>query len=121
VAHPVSSARAAAPFAARVPGALGRIAHQTVTRPKARLVIDAEDLSADEVERLLPHALESSGERPESVLVLTRRVEALPVLRKAGVGGEHVPTQGRRDLILAERPRIKRELVLGSRNASDTL
>jgi hypothetical protein len=37
------------------------------------------------------------------------------------VGGEHVPTQGRRDLILAERPRIKRELVLGSRNASDTL
>jgi UDP:flavonoid glycosyltransferase YjiC (YdhE family) len=117
LAHPASSARAAAPFAARVPGALGRIAHQTVTRPKARLVIDAGDLSAGAVERLLPKAVESSGEPPESVLVLTRRVEVLPVLRKAGVGGEHLAAPGRRDLILAERPRIRRALTL--REGSD--
>jgi hypothetical protein len=111
-AHPVSSARAAAPFAARVPGAVGRIAHQTATRPKARVVIDAGELSADEVERLLPQAIETSGEPPERVLVLTRRVEALPALRKAGVGGEHVSSPGRRDLILAERPRIRRFMTL---------
>ncbi len=43
-AHPVSSARAAAPFAARLPGAVGRIAHQTATRPKARVVVDAGEL-----------------------------------------------------------------------------
>ncbi|HYH60845.1 MAG TPA: glycosyltransferase [Solirubrobacterales bacterium] len=111
-AHPVASARAAAPFAARVPGAVGRIVHQTVTRPKARVVIDAGDLSAEEVERRLPRAVEESGEAPERVLVLTRRVDVLPVLRKAGVGGEHVAGAGRRDLILAERPRIRRVLAL---------
>ena len=60
------------------------------------------------MESLLPQAIEESGEAPERVLVLTRRVDVLPVLRKAGVGGEHAATPGRRDLILAERPRIKR-------------
>ena len=111
-AHPVTSARAAAPFAARVPGALGRIAHQTVTRPKARVLVDAGDLSPEQVASLLPQAIEESGEAPERVLVLTGRVDVLPVLRKAGVGGEHVRAPGRRDLILAERPRIKRTVTL---------
>ena len=111
-AHPVSSARAAAPFAARVPGALGRIVHQTATRPKARVVVDAGDLSAERVQALLPHAIEETGVAPGQVLVLTRRVDVLPVLRAAGVGGEHVSAAGRRDLILAERPRIKRFVTL---------
>ncbi|MDQ3759111.1 MAG: UDP-N-acetylglucosamine--LPS N-acetylglucosamine transferase [Actinomycetota bacterium] len=111
-AHPVASARAAAPFAARVPGAVGRIAHQTITRPSARTVIDAQGLGPDEVSRLLPGALESSGEDPARVLVLTDRPEVLPVLRGAGVGGEHVTGPGRRDLILAERPRIRRLMRL---------
>ena len=74
-AHPVASARAAAPFAARVPGALGRIAHQTVTRPKARVLIDAQGLEPADVERLLPEALARSGVEPERVLVLVDRVE----------------------------------------------
>ncbi|MDQ2675533.1 MAG: hypothetical protein M3Y34_01885, partial [Actinomycetota bacterium] len=111
-AHPVSSARAAAPFAARVPGALGRIAHQTATRPAARVVIEAEAMGPEEVERLLPGAVEACREPPERILVLTRRVDVLPVLRKAGVGGEHVSAPGRRELILAERPRIRRFLAL---------
>jgi len=111
--HPVASARAAAPFAARVPGAVGRIAHQTITRPPARTLIDATGLDHDDVARLLPGALEASGEAPERVLVLTDAVSALPVLRQAGVGGEHVVAPGRRELILADRPRVKRVLKLG--------
>jgi hypothetical protein len=111
-AHPVTSARAAAPFAARVPGALGRIVHQTATRPKARVVIEAKDLSPERVEALLPKAIEDTGVSPERVLVLTSRVDVLPVLRKAGVGGEHVSASGRRELILAERPRIQRFVTL---------
>ena len=111
-AHPVASARAAAPFAARLPGAVGRIAHQTATRPKARVVVDAAMLAPEEVERLLPGALGECGEAPERVLVLTGRVDVLPVLRKAGVGAEHVAGAGRRDLILADRPRIKRFMTL---------
>ncbi len=120
-AHPVTSARAAAPFAARVPGALGRIAHQTVTRPKARLLVDAGDLSPEQVASLLPPAIEESGEAPERVLVLTGRVDVLPILRKEGVGGEHAARAGRRDLILAERPRIKRTVTLEANGTSDTL
>ena len=116
-AHPVASARAAAPFAARVPGALGRIAHQSVVRPKARVLIEAGDLGRDEVARLLPEAIEAAGEPPERILVLTKRVDVLPILRQAGVGGEHLRAPGRRDLILAERPRIKRVLTL--REGSD--
>jgi UDP:flavonoid glycosyltransferase YjiC (YdhE family) len=112
VAHPVSSARAAAPFAARVPGALGRIVHQTATRPKARVVVDAGELSAERVEALLPRAIEDAGVAPEQVLVLTRRVDVLPVLRKTGVGAEHVSAAGRRELILTERPRIRRFVTL---------
>jgi len=111
-AHPLSSARAAAPFAARLPGAVGRIAHQTVTRPKARVAIDAGNLSAKSVQALLPHAIEDAGATPDQVLVLTSRVDVLPVLRKAGVGGEHVSAPGRRELILAERPRIRRFMTL---------
>jgi UDP:flavonoid glycosyltransferase YjiC (YdhE family) len=111
-AHPVTSARAAAPFAARVPGALGRIVHQTATRPKARVVIDAKDLSPERVEALLPRAIEDSGVAPGQILVLTSRVDALPLLRNAGVGGEHVSASGRRELILAERPRIRRFVTL---------
>ncbi len=64
------------------------------------------------MERLLPGALDDSGEAPERVLVLTGRVDVLPVLRKAGVGGEHVASAGRRDLILADRPRIRRFITL---------
>jgi len=111
--HPIASAQAAAPFAARVPGAVGRIAHQTVTRPSARTLIDASGLDASEVARLLPGAIESSGERPERVLVITDQVDALPTLRQAGVGAEHLAAPRRRELILAERPRVKRVLRLG--------
>ncbi len=105
-AHPVSSARAAAPFAARVPGAIGRIVHQTVTRPKARLLIEAGDASPEDVARQLPDAIGETD--PEKVLVVTNRVDVLPALRAAGVGGEHAAGPGRMELILAERPRIKR-------------
>ena len=112
-AHPLASARAAAPFAARVPGALARIAHQTATRPKARVVIDAASMAPEAVARALPAALDDAGEPPERVLVLTSRVDVLPILRKTGVGGEHLAGADRRDLILAERPRIKRVLSLG--------
>jgi hypothetical protein len=117
-AHPIASARAAAPFAARVPGALGRIAHQTVTRPKARVLIDATGHGAEEIERLLPAALYSAGEPTDRVLVLVDTVGALPVLRRLGVGAEHVVAPGREELILAERPRMRRVLAL--RDVPDT-
>ncbi len=107
-AHPIASARAAAPFAVRVPGAVARIAHQTATRPSARALIDATGSDPDEVERLLPAALESLGEEPKRVLVLTDDVASLPILRQAGVGAEHAVAANRRELILAERPGIRR-------------
>jgi len=112
-AHPVASARASAPFAARLPGAVGRIAHQTITRPSAKTLIDATGLGRDEVASLLPAAVKASGVAPERILVLTDTVEVLPVLRHAGVGGEHVVAPGRRELILADRPAIKHALKLG--------
>lgn len=115
--HPVASARAAAPFAARVPGAVGRIAHQTATRPAARLLVDAQGLGPEAVEKLLPEALRAEGVAPERVLVFTDRVEVLPTLRKAGVGAEHLVAPSRRGLILADRPLIKRVVKL---SAGDT-
>jgi hypothetical protein len=95
-----------------VPGALGRIVHQTVTRPRARVLIEAHGVEPAEVEQLLPAALERAGAAPERALVLTDRVDVLPALRRAGVGGEHEKSPQRRPLILAERPRIKRVLRL---------
>jgi len=119
--HPVASARAAAPFAARVPGAVGRIAHQTVTRPPARLLVDAQGLGPASVEKLLPQALEGEGLEPERILVLTDRVDVLPVLRNAGVGAEHLVAPARRELILADRPPIKRVIKLSEAGSADTL
>lgn len=121
VQHPVKSGRAAAPFAARVPGAVGRIVHQTVTRPKARVVVDAMGAGPEEVAERLPALLKRLGEEPESVLVLTDRVDTLPVMRANGVGADHVAAAGRRELILAERPRIKRVVNLSEGVAGDTL
>lgn len=120
-ADPVASARAAAPFAARVPGALGRIVHQTVTRPTARTLVSAEGHGPEAVARLLPGVLARTLDPPERVLVLTDRVDVLPLLRNAGVGAEHVTSPERRRLILAERPRIRRVLKLEGGVPGDTL
>jgi hypothetical protein len=110
--HPMSAARAAAPFAARVPGALARIAHQTVTRPAAQVLIEAGGAAPDTVRERLPELLGEADTAPERVLVITERVDVLPLLREAGVGAEHLPAPDRRALILAERPRIRRTLKL---------
>ena len=114
--HPLASARAAAPYAARVPGAVGRVVHPTVTRKPARTLIDATGLDAATIERELPGALAALQDPPEQVLVVVDDLAALPTLRAAGVGAEH--GAGRLDLITAERPKIRRRIAL--RTASES-
>ena len=111
-AHPVSSARAAAPSRhacrARSGGSPTRLPPARRPASWSTRAISAPSMSR----RLLPQAIEDTGEAPEQVLVLTRRVDVLPVLRTAGVGGEHVAAAGRRELILAERPAYQRFVTL---------
>ena len=91
------------------------------TRPPARLLVDAQGLGPASVEKLLPQALEGEGLEPERILVLTDRVDVLPVLRNAGVGAEHLVAPARRELILADRPPIKRVIKLSEAGSADTL
>jgi hypothetical protein len=114
--HPLSSARAAAPYAARVPGAVGRVIQQTVTRKPARTLVDATGLDAATIERELPGALAELPDPPEQVLVVVDDLAALPVLRSAGVGAEH--RANRFELITAERPRIRRRIRLQAASGS---
>ena len=108
-------ARAAAPFAARVPGALGRIAHQTSTRPKARVLVDAGGSGPERGRRALAcrQAIEAGGARRERVLVVDATASTLcPFCASRRRAGSTCSAPGRRELILAERPRIKRVVTL---------
>jgi UDP:flavonoid glycosyltransferase YjiC (YdhE family) len=126
---PLRSARAAAPFAARLPLHAAAFVKQTITRPPPRTVIVALDVGPGGMEAALERGLAETPDPPERVLVATDSLE-LGALREAGVGHEHVPARGERQaqlaggayedfaaerlrLILAERRRPKRLLAIG--------
>ncbi|MEJ7875171.1 MAG: hypothetical protein WKF62_00810, partial [Solirubrobacterales bacterium] len=87
----------------------------------ARLLVDAQGLDPAGVEKELPNVLFKEAIEPGRVLVLTDRVDVLPVLRKAKVGAEHLVAPSRRDLILADRPLIRRVIKLSETGSADTL
>lgn len=116
-------------FAASVPRTAARLGRQVLTRPRMRAVVIALGLEGEELARELSAALARIGERPERVLVVTDRLDFDPLLA-AGVGFEHVPAPGERQvevagvsygeflrrrlrLILAGRPRPRRVAALG--------
>jgi UDP-N-acetylglucosamine--N-acetylmuramyl-(pentapeptide) pyrophosphoryl-undecaprenol N-acetylglucosamine transferase len=128
---PGGSPREAAEFIARVPRGTAALARQLVTSPRPpRTVILAIGLAGDELERELAAALARTSDPPERVLVVTDSLD-FALLRRAGVGFEHVPAAGERQpelaggdydsflrrrlaLILAERRRPRRAIAIGA-------
>ncbi len=130
LADPVGSARAAAPVLRRAPRNVGAIAWQTLTRRPPRTLVLALGLEPGALERELAKTLATTPDPPERVLVVTDSLELAP-LRRAGVAFEHIPPPGssqaaaagggydsflrrRLELILAERPRPRRQLAISS-------
>ncbi|MGI9020301.1 MAG: hypothetical protein ACR2G3_06285 [Solirubrobacterales bacterium] len=127
---PARSARAAAPFLARLPVHAGAFVAQSIQRPPPRTVIVALEVGAGEAEAVLAKGLALTPDPPERVLFVTDSLE-LAALRRAGVGHEHLPgretaqaaaaggayvsfARGRLALILAERRRAKRLYAVGA-------
>jgi UDP:flavonoid glycosyltransferase YjiC (YdhE family) len=126
---PARSARAAAPFVARLPVHGAAFVKQTIQRPAPRTVVLALGVEPGGMEAVLAEGLRSTPDPPERVLVVTDSME-LGELRKAGVGYEHVPGPSgaqarlggvpyeafaleRLRLILAERRKPRRVLAVG--------
>jgi len=126
---PARSARAAAPFVARLPVHGAAFVKQTIQRPAPRTVVLALGVGEGETEAVLAEGLARTPDPPERVLFVSDSLE-LAVLRRAGVGHEHVPAagepqaalsgeayeafvRGRLELILAERRRPKRVYAVG--------
>ncbi|MEK6327201.1 MAG: glycosyltransferase [Actinomycetota bacterium] len=131
--RPLSSARKAAPFAARLPLHAAAFVKQTIVRRPPRTVVLALGVPEGDLEPQLEGALARTPDPPGRVLVITDSLEFGPLLR-AGVGFEHVPGPGeaqarlaggdyhsflsrRLTLILAERPRPRRALAIGDTGA----
>lgn len=127
---PARSARAAAPFVARLPVHGAAFVKQTIQRPAPRTVVLAFGIEPGEIEAALAGALARTPDPPGRVLVVTDSLE-LRALRRAGVGHEHVPgpaaaqavlaaepwesfARRRLELILAERRRPRRMLAVGA-------
>lgn len=127
--NPVLSTRRAAPFVARMPLEWAAIVKQTIERPAPRTLVVALDVAPGAMAQTLADALQRTPDPPERVLVVTDSLE-LAVLRRAGVGAEHVPARGepqasmgeggyeefvaeRLRRIVAERRRPKRVVALG--------
>jgi hypothetical protein len=127
LSSPLASARRAAPFVARIPVHAAAFVKQTIERRPPRTVIYALGAEPGALEAGLETALAETPDPPGRVLVITDSLEFAP-LRAAGVGFEHIPARGepqaelagaydefvrrRVELILAERPRPRRTLVL---------
>jgi hypothetical protein len=127
--RPLSSARTAAPFVARLPVHFAAFVKQTIVRRPPRTVVLALGVAEGAMERELHGALARTPDPPGRVLVVTDSLDFGPLLR-AGVGFEHVPgpdeaqarlagadyhsfLRRRLALILGERPRPKRVLATG--------
>jgi UDP:flavonoid glycosyltransferase YjiC (YdhE family) len=123
------TARRAWIFAASIPRTVARLARQALTRPRVRTVVIALGLAGDDLGAELRATVERLGENPERVLVVTDRLDFEQLLA-AGVGFEHVPGRGDRQvelagvpyeqllrrrlgLVLAERPRPRRVVAIG--------
>ena len=126
---PARSAKAAAPFVARLPVHAAAFVKQTIQRPAPRTVVLALGVGEGEMEGVVAEGLARTPDPPERVLFVSDSLE-LATLRAAGVGHEHVPgsaepqaalaggpyesfARGRLELILAERRRPKRVLAVG--------
>lgn len=133
---PARSARAAAPFVARLPVHAGAFVKQTIERPAPRTVVLALDVEPGTIETVIADGLARTPDPPERVLFVTDSLE-LGALREAGVGHEHVPARAeaqpalagepydafarrRFELILAERRRPKRVIAVGDSAAAIT-
>jgi hypothetical protein len=129
---PGRSARAAAPFVARMPIHAAALVKQTIQRRPPRTVVLALGQRAGE--ELADEAVARTPDPPERVLVVSDTLD-LAALRSAGVGYEHVPAAGdpqalvtgrpyedfvrdRVRLILAERRRPRRLVALDERSAA---
>jgi hypothetical protein len=129
---PAGSAKAAAPVLRRAPRNVGAIAWQTLTRRPPRTLVLALGLEPGALAAELPKTLATTPDSPGRVLVVTDSLELAP-LRRAGVAFEHVPPPGsgqaaaaggvydsflrrRLELILAERPRPRRRIAIGTRS-----
>ncbi len=126
---PARSARAAAPFVARMPVHAAALVKQTIQRPPPRTVALALDVGPGDAGAMVAEALTRTPDPPERVLIVTDSLELAP-LRRAGVGHEHVPgrdeaqaqltggdyeafVRERLELILAERRRPRRLIAVG--------
>jgi hypothetical protein len=120
--------------AARLPHHAAAFALQTLRRRPPRTLVLALGVEGEALEGELSRALAETGDPPERVLVVTDSMSFGP-LRRSGVAFEHVPGPGERQaelaggaraafvrerlaLILAERPRPRRVVTLGSADES---
>jgi UDP:flavonoid glycosyltransferase YjiC (YdhE family) len=120
--------------AARLPRHAAAFALQSLRRRPPRTLVLALGVGADTLEAEIAGALSQTPDPPERVLVVTDSLD-FAALRRAGVAFEHVPAPGEREaelaggdrtafvrervaLILAERPRPKRVLFVGSADES---
>ncbi len=131
---PARAARAAAPFAARLPVHAAAFVKQTLQRPAPRTVVLALGVASGEAEAALAEGLARTPDPPERVLFVSDSLE-LARLRRAGVGYEHIPgaaepqaalsgepyesfARARLELILAERRRPRRVCAVGDSAAA---
>jgi hypothetical protein len=81
-----------------------RLARQQLSEPRARALVLAVGIDADDVPAAVEAALAEAGEAPERTVVVTDALGALGALRALGVGVEHVPGRGSRQAELAGMP-----------------
>jgi hypothetical protein len=111
-------------FFASLPDTAVRLTRQQLTQPRARALVFAVGVPADDVVAAVGEAIAEAGQPPERTLVVTDALGQLGALRALGAGVEHVPTRGSRqaelaggtydefvrqrlELIRAERPRAR--------------
>ncbi len=128
---PGGSPKEALEFLGRVPRGAAALAKQLVVSPRPpRTVMLALGLDGPDLSNHVRAALGRTPDPPDRVLVITDSLDFAP-LRELGVGYEHVPAEGeaqprlaggdydsflrrRIALILAERPRPRRTIAVGT-------
>jgi UDP-N-acetylglucosamine--N-acetylmuramyl-(pentapeptide) pyrophosphoryl-undecaprenol N-acetylglucosamine transferase len=114
-------------FFASLPQTAWRLGRQLVMKPPTRAIILAFEIDGD-VAAAVREAIETGGEKPNRVLVVTDALQELGALRALGCGVEHIPARGSREaeiaggtyeafraarleLVCAERPKPRRIVV----------
>ncbi len=88
-------------FFASLPDTAVRLTRQQLTQPRARALVFAVGVPADDVVDAVGAAIAEAGQPPERTLVVTDALGQLGALRALGAGVEHVPTRGSRQAELA--------------------